>query len=154
VVPTGTRSGFFAAVDGAPAEGYRAPRGGVATVEVVQLLRTRGGNRPIGIITGEMGARVLAPLVPALGKHAGTEVRLVPIANRFFGGNIAVTGLLTGADVAAALADEPAGHRYLLPDVMLSRGSFLDGETLAVLPRPVEVVATDGAALVRALSSS
>ena len=26
VVPTGTRSGFFAAVEGAPAEGYRAPR--------------------------------------------------------------------------------------------------------------------------------
>ncbi len=59
-----------------------------------------------------------------------------------------MTGLLTGADVAAALAAEPDGDRYLLPDVVLSRGRFLDGETLAVLPRPVEVVATDGAALV------
>jgi NifB/MoaA-like Fe-S oxidoreductase len=79
-------------------------------------------------------------------------VRLVPIANRFFGGNIGVTGLLAGADVAAALAGEPAGHRYLLPDVMLSRGMFLDGETVAALPRPVDIVATDGAALVRALA--
>ena len=50
-------------------------------------------------------------------------------------------------------ADQPAGDRYLLPDVMLSRGAFLDGETVAVLPRPVEVVATDGASLVRAVSS-
>jgi NifB/MoaA-like Fe-S oxidoreductase len=95
---------------------------------------------------------VLAPFVSALGAHAGVEVRLVPVANRFFGGNIGVTGLLAGADVAAELADQPAGDRYLLPDVMLSRGKFLDGETVAVLPRPVEIVAADGAALVRAIS--
>ena len=60
--------------------------------------------------------------------------------------------LLTGADVAAALAGQPDGDRYLLPDVVLSRGTFLDGETVAVLPRPVEIVATDGAALVRAIT--
>jgi NifB/MoaA-like Fe-S oxidoreductase len=78
-------------------------------------------------------------------------VRLVPVANRFFGGNIGVTGLLTGVDVAAELAGQPGDHRYLLPDVALSRGKFLDGETLAVLPLPVEVIPTDGAALVRAM---
>ena len=48
------------------------------------------------------------------------------------------------------LAAEPAGHRYLLPDVCLSDdGRFLDGSTVADLPRPVEVVATDGHALRR-----
>jgi putative radical SAM enzyme (TIGR03279 family) len=148
VVPTGTRSGFFAAVEGAPAEGYRAPRTSVATLEPAEP----GASRPIGIVTGEFGARVLAPLLPALGDRAGTGVRLVPVANRFFGGNIAVTGLLAGADVAAELAGQPEGHRYLLPDVVLSRGRFLDGETVALLPRPVEIVATDGTALVRALT--
>ena len=59
------------------------------------------------------------------------------------------------ADIAREtqeLATQPAGDRYLLPDVMLSRGCFLDGETVAVLPRPVEIVETDGAALVRAVS--
>ncbi|HTK17744.1 MAG TPA: DUF512 domain-containing protein [Acidimicrobiia bacterium] len=147
---TGTRSGFFAAVEGAPAEGYRAPRANG---------RDRNGEpatpsaerRPVAIVTGELGAHVLAPLVPALADRAGVEVRLVPIANRFFGGNIGVTGLLTGADVAAELADQPEGDRYLIPDVVLSRGKFLDGETLAILPRPVEVISTDGAALVRAM---
>jgi hypothetical protein len=74
-------------------------------------------------------------------------VRLLPVANRFFGGNIAVTGLLTGVDVARALADEPAGHRYLLPDVCLSEGRFLDGMTVAELPRPVEIVPSDGLSL-------
>jgi hypothetical protein len=45
----------------------------------------------------------------------------------------------------------PHGHRYLLPDVCLSEGRFLDGTTLDDLPRPVEVVATDGLALRAAL---
>jgi len=78
-------------------------------------------------------------------------VRILPIANRFFGGNIAVTGLLTSVDVADALAREPDDHRYLLPDVVLSDDRFLDGGRVADLPRAVEVVGTSGADLVRAL---
>jgi NifB/MoaA-like Fe-S oxidoreductase len=79
-------------------------------------------------------------------------VRLVPVENRFFGGNIGVTGLLTGADVARALDGVDAGDRVLLPDVTLSGDHFLDGTSVADLPRPVEVIATDGASLVGALS--
>jgi NifB/MoaA-like Fe-S oxidoreductase len=148
IAVTGTRPGFFAAVEGAPAEGYRAPRAGRANG---MSHSPTADPRPVAIVTGELGAQVLAPLVPALADHAGVDVRLVPVANRFFGGNIGVTGLLTGADVATELAAQPDGDRYLLPDVALSRGKFLDGEALAVLPRPVEVIPTDGAALVRAM---
>ena len=82
------------------------------------------------------------------------DVRVIPVANEFFGGNTGVTGLMVGADVGRVLAAEPDGHRYLLPDVCLSDdGRFLDGGTVADLPRAVEVVATDGAALRRALTS-
>ena len=77
--------------------------------------------------------------------------RVLPVANEFFGGTTSVTGLLVGADVSRVLAAEPVGHRYLLPDVCLSGGRFLDGATPAQLPRPVEVIPTDGAALRRAL---
>jgi hypothetical protein len=49
------------------------------------------------------------------------------------------------------LAGQPEGHRYLLPDSCLSEGRFLDDLTLADLPRPVEVVPTDGLSLRRAL---
>ncbi|MCJ7672997.1 MAG: DUF512 domain-containing protein [Acidimicrobiia bacterium] len=138
------RSGFFASVDGAPAVGYRASRGAPVA------LRVRG-VRPIGILTGEYGRRVLDPLVDRLAAAAGAPVRTVTVANEFFGGNIAVTGLLTGADLARVLADEPSGDRYLLPDVVLSEGRFLDDTTPGDLPLPVEVVATDGAALVAAV---
>jgi NifB/MoaA-like Fe-S oxidoreductase len=102
------------------------------------------------VLTGEMGARVLAPL---LGLLPGRP-RLLAVPNRFFGGNIGVTGLLTGADVAAALAGAPPDTRFLLPDVTLSRGRFLDGTAVTDLPRPVEVVATDGGSLVHALRRS
>ena len=70
--------------------------------------------------------------------------------NHFFGGNIGVSGLLTGADLVDVLARQPEGHRYLLPDSCLSEGRFLDDLTAADLPRPVEVVPTDGLSLRRA----
>jgi putative radical SAM enzyme (TIGR03279 family) len=136
----GVRPGFFAAVDGAPAAGYRAPRAPAG--------QSVDPRTPVAVLTGEYGARVLAPLVASLNR---TDVRLVPVANHFFGGNIGVSGLLTGADLIDVLGRQPAGHRYLLPDSCLSEGRFLDDLTLADLPRPVEVVPTDGLSLRRAL---
>jgi NifB/MoaA-like Fe-S oxidoreductase len=108
------------------------------------------GERETVIVTGEMGASVLEPLLAEL---PGT-VRLLPVKNTFFGGNIGVTGLLTGEDITTALDGQPEHARFLLPDVVLSRGRFLDGTTVEALPRPVEVVATDGASLVKALRRS
>ena len=95
-----------------------------------------------------MGAQVLAPLIASLGRG---DVRVITVDNEFFGGNTGVTGLMVGADLTRTLAAQPHGHRYLLPDVCLSEGRFLDGTTLDDLPRPVDVVATDGHALRAAL---
>ncbi len=142
----GVQPGFFAWVDGAPAEGYRAPRCSADGAMAVSLAPRR--SAPVAVLTGEYGAAVLRPALEAIGRP---DVRVVPVANHFFGGNIGVTGLLVGEDLARVLADEPAGHRYLLPDVCLSGGRFLDGTTPEELPRPVEVVGTDGVSLRRAL---
>jgi NifB/MoaA-like Fe-S oxidoreductase len=80
---------------------------------------------------------------------------VIPVANEFFGGNTGVTGLMTGEDVSRVLAGEPEGDRYLLPDVCLSDDRrFLDGLTVEQLPRPVEVVATDGITLRRVLEEA
>ncbi len=66
----GTRSGFFAWVDGAPAEGYRAPRtslpGRRRRLTATPVRVRRPGHAPVSIVTGEFGARVLAPLVADL----------------------------------------------------------------------------------------
>jgi putative radical SAM enzyme (TIGR03279 family) len=142
----GARPGFFQWVDGAPAEGYRAVRVSVRRPGVEVATTARPG---VAILTGALGARVLAPLVDALGRD---DVRIVPVENRFFGGNIGVAGLLVGEDLARTLAAEPAGDRYLLPDVCLTQGRFLDGLGPDDLPRAVEIVPTDGVALRAALA--
>jgi putative radical SAM enzyme (TIGR03279 family) len=145
-VPTGVRPGFFAWVEGAPPEGYRAERRGEGEPVAVQI--TARDNRPTAVLTGAYGAQVLAPLLVEIDRP---DVRIVEVQNRFFGGNIGVAGLLVGEDLSRTLATEPEGHRYLLPDVCLSQDLFLDGTSVHDLPREVEVVPTDGVALRRAL---
>jgi putative radical SAM enzyme (TIGR03279 family) len=146
--PGGVRHGFFASVDSAPAEGYRAPR----TVPAGPVTSPPGpDDRPVTVLTGTYGARVLAPLVA---EHPRHDVSVHEITNDFFGGNIGVAGLLTGEDLTRALAASPTEMRYLLPDACLNEGRFLDGLTLADLPRPVEVVPTDGSSLRRALDGT
>jgi putative radical SAM enzyme (TIGR03279 family) len=197
--PTEVASGFFAWVEGAPAEGYRAPRtnanavvavtggnsvaggvsgdvlsgvsgessseadrgGGASSVGLVDsvvrsarsvtLLPRR--SAPIGILTAPYGASVLKTLLPpVLAELRRNDVRVITVENQFFGGNTAVTGLMVGADISRVLSMQPEGHRYLLPDVCLSNGVFLDGLSAADLPRAVEIVPTNGIALREALS--
>jgi NifB/MoaA-like Fe-S oxidoreductase len=157
---TGVRRGFFAAVDAPPnpaaytglrpttpcASGTTTDTGADGAAPI--SLRPRR-SAPIGVLTGELGAPVIAPLIESLGR---TDVRVITVRNEFFGGNTGVTGLMTGEDVSRVLAAEPHGHRYLLPDVCLSdEGRFLDGLTVADLPRVVDVVETDGISLRAAL---
>ena len=82
--------GFFAWVDGAPADGYRArARRGRRDPAPARAARARRDRHRR---VRRAGARAAA--VDCSGRP--TPVRLVPVENRFFGGNIAVTGLLTG----------------------------------------------------------
>jgi putative radical SAM enzyme (TIGR03279 family) len=162
---TGVRRGFFAAVDAPPNPaaytGLRHDRSchgdligddGTAVIAPVRVALRPTAGVPIGVLTGTLGAPVIEPLVATLGR---ADVRVLPVANEFFGGNTGVTGLITSDDVSRVLAEQPTGHRYLLPDVCLSDdGRFLDGPSIDDLPRPVEVVATDGIALRTALEAS
>ena len=138
-------SGFFASVEGAPPLGFRAPRSDTSVEDesVNEVSKTS-----IAVLTGELGAEAIRPLIESLDRE---DVRIVPVENNFFGGNVGVTGLMVGEDLIRVLAKEPEGDRYLLPDVCLSGGRFLDGTTPSDLPRKVEIIPTDGAALKDAL---
>ena len=71
--------------------------------------------------------RVRGPGPRAPGGLAGSDdIRVIPVENRYFGGTIGVSGLMTGTDLTRVLAGQPDGHRYLLPDACLSEGRFLD----------------------------
>ena len=134
-------TGFFQSVDGAPALGYRAPRAPVSDEQ--------HGDHVL-VVTGEYAAPVLRDLFDAEGF---TDVRILAVENRFFGGNIKVAGLLTGQDLINALRDVPSQTVILLPDVCLSEGRFLDGLDLDDLGRTVMVVPTTGHDLRTALAS-
>lgn len=84
----------------------------------------------VTLITGVMAATTLAGALQAC--EGVGRVRLLAVGNRFFGGNVSVTGLLTGIDIVDAIADQPHDGVYLLPDVVLNAdGVTLDDMTLA-----------------------
>jgi hypothetical protein len=145
-LPTGEWRSLPAAV----AEGYRAPRGGGSAGS--------SGEGPVVVATGVYGARVLEPVLGRLGALAGAELRLLPVRNDFFGGNVAVSGLVVGQDLKRALADdsEPAA-RYLVPDIALSGDRFLDemtvAEVAAAAGAEVRVVETTAAGLATGAAS-
>jgi len=129
-------TGFFQSVDGAPALGYRAPRLSGASL-------TNGDTREkLCILTGEYGADVLGALI------ADEDIEIRAVRNEYFGGNIKVAGLMTGADLTKTMLESGLeGLRFVLPDVCLSEGRFLDGLTPAELPAFVDIVPTSGVAL-------
>ena len=153
---TGPTSGFFASVDGATPSGYRAERvpanpagdTGLRPVRVQITQRTAPTKGRVGILTGEYAAPVIEALVD------NRDVTVIPVRNDFFGGNTAVAGLMVGADIAREITAHPEIDEFLLPDVCLSEGRFLDGSTLADLGANVIVVPTDGASLRRILDRS
>ena len=125
-------TGFFQSVDGAPAWGYRADRGGDDTIV---------SGDEIMIISGEYATPLLRSL---LDDHGYPDVSILTVVNNYFGGNIKVAGLMTGADISHALQTVGDSVTLLLPDVCLSEGRFLDGMTLEELPRRVTTVRTTG----------
>jgi hypothetical protein len=134
-------TGFFQSVDGAPALGYRAPRGGDHTIH-------HGDD--VMVITGEYAGPILRELFNA---HGYDDVKILTVKNDYFGGNIKVAGLLTGQDLNRALEGISPSTVLLLPDVCLSEGRFLDGLELEDLTHPVITIRTTGQDLRSSLES-
>jgi putative radical SAM enzyme (TIGR03279 family) len=95
-----------------------------------------GAPHRLALVTGTMAEPILRTLARDLGRVPGFEVRVVPVANRFFGPLVTVAGLLCGQDVldeiAARCADFSPDDLILLPRVMLDNAGdrFLDDVTI------------------------
>ena len=116
--------------------------------------RAEPSGRRVTVVSGTLyGPRLaarLASLVPG--------ARVVSVPNHFFGGTVAVAGLLTGQDIQRELAGAgDLGEAVLVPAVALrdGEGVFLDDLTPADLSRslgvPVVMVEPSARALSRAL---
>ncbi len=99
----------------------------------------------IDVVCGKSAAAILGPLLDGF-VIPNLAVRLIAVENAFFGPDVTVTGLLTGADIAAALQKQTGPRAgVIIPGVALRKGEniFLDGltpEDLArTLGKPVRV---------------
>ena len=109
--------------------------------------------RPFSIATGVSAGPFLAQLVDLAREKCGTiEGTVYPIANRFFGETITVSGLVTGGDLIDQLRGRDLGERLLIPTNMLRAGErgFLD-DVERELGVPVIPVAQDGYELLDAM---
>lgn len=149
-------------------EGYPQLDNGVGTLammgedlrfELEELGPGQAREESVTLFTGEAAYAFLKGAVEAIGIKTGSKARwdTVCVKNRFFGGQVTVAGLLTGADILAACQGLELGERVILPARMLrSEGDlFLDGmspeELSQSLGRSVEFCET-AADLVAALT--
>ena len=130
----GGPGGFFQSVDGAPAEGYRAPRRRPGTVTLAAPAPTPRST----VLTGEYGARVLGPLVAAVDAGA----RVVAVAQRLLRRQHrrrrAAHRRRPGPGPGRPARGPPLPAARRLP---VRRACSSTGCRPADLPRPVEVVA-------------
>ena len=115
-------------------------------------------ERPVQmtLVTGELPAQVIQRFVQTLQRVQGVALNVCVVKNRFFGGTVSVTGLLTAQDIADALTEFPAHPTVVLPSICLRDGVlFLDDVTVerfeAQIGRRVVVVEPHPSALWRVI---
>ena len=80
------------------------------------------------ILTGEMFAPILGEQIERFNKLSGSRLKVVAVANTYFGGDVSVAGLLSGQDLVAA-ADRVGGDFVIIPRVTIKSDEpiFIDG---------------------------
>lgn len=79
-------------------------------------------DREVYVLTGISAIPVLEASLKRLNQIKGLNVKLVPVENRFFGGNVSVAGLLTGRDIMEVLSNKYRGQRVILPEIIFREG--------------------------------
>jgi putative radical SAM enzyme (TIGR03279 family) len=99
--------------------------------------------RNITVACGMMIAPLLTKTATEFAELTGTDIRVVPISNTFFGESIRVSGLLGAGDFIGGLRGQPLGEAVFLPRSALDYFGrhFIDDGTPAdvqrVLGRPI-----------------
>lgn len=82
----------------------------------------------ITFVVGELATDTWLGTLSAL--RAGGRARLLPVKNRFFGGNVSVTGLLTAQDIAAAVNFD--AQRVSKPTLYVIPGSIFNHDDVTL----------------------
>jgi putative radical SAM enzyme (TIGR03279 family) len=76
-----------------------------------------------GFISGTLFAPVLETVLATL--PATAHLRVIPAENRFFGGNVSVTGLLTACDLLATIGSAGEVDVVLVPSIVVNADGLL-----------------------------
>lgn len=79
-------------------------------------------EREVFIITGVSAMMVLDLVVKKLNLIKGLTVHLLPVENHYFGGNVSVTGLLTGKDILQVMENKYQGQEVIIPEIIFKQG--------------------------------
>ncbi len=110
---------------------------------------------PVALVSGTLFAPVLSAMVAGLGDGA-EAITVLAVANRFFGGNVSVTGLLTASDLVPAIAGTTPETLILVPAIVANADGLLLDDVAAVelasrSGRNVRLVSCDAAGVLGGL---
>jgi len=86
--------------------------------EVKRISRTRARSGAGTVVCGSLMGPMLGDIGRDLKDKQRVDIRVVPVANEFFGTTVTVSGLLTGGDVVRALVGRELGEVVFLPRAM------------------------------------
>lgn len=101
-------------------------------------------KRKVDAVTGEMAYPLIKNAADKIcEKHRNMSIRVHKIKNDFFGGNVTVTGLVTGGDIIKQIKGKTISKRVVIPESMLrdEDDTFLDDVTLKQLEKELNVKA-------------
>ncbi|MEG2923478.1 MAG: DUF512 domain-containing protein [Oscillospiraceae bacterium] len=114
--------------------------------------------RAVDIATGTLAYPLISMLTKELCKKCkNINVHVHAIKNDFFGGNVSVSGLVTGSDLIKQLQGNMKTHILAIPENMLreERDKFLDDVTVKDVERALKcklrILPSDGSQMLKAL---
>ncbi|MBU5677320.1 DUF512 domain-containing protein [Alkaliphilus sp. MSJ-5] len=105
----------------------------------------------ITVATGTAAYKLIKTMCDDLTEKIGNlKVEVICVENKFFGGHVSVSGLITGQDIYNTLKDKYLGDKILIPESMMKAEEeiFLDDYTVTLLEEklgvPIQVCEVEG----------
>ena len=97
-----------------------------------RLSQVTAVQKHITLVCGELIAPTLTKLAGELATRLCMNAEVVPVINQLFGNSVTVSGLLSGADVCAALNGKNLGDCVFLPAVMFNRDTMTTLDDMSI----------------------
>lgn len=90
--------------------------------EEEEYLPSKIDEQEVFLLTGESALPILEAIGLRMNRIEGLDLKIIPVKNCYFGGQVTVTGLLTGHDIISALGKNYSGKKLIIPDIIFKEG--------------------------------